>query len=158
MRNLTEAILYPGVGLLESAVSVGRGTDTPFEVVGAPWMDGRAFAAELKQAGLAGVSFEVTRFTPSENRYQGVVCHGIRLSVTNRAVFEPVRTGLAMALALRKLHGKDWDAARLRRMLGDPAVAQAILDGRSLSEVEALFKDDLEAFRAKRAKYLLYPL
>jgi uncharacterized protein YbbC (DUF1343 family) len=86
-----------------------------------------------------------------------VLCHGIRLRVANRSVFEPVRTGLAMALALGKLHGKDWDAVRLRRMLGDPVVAQAILDGRPLSQVEALFKDDLDAFRAKRAKYLLYP-
>ena len=158
LRTVGQTVLYAGVALLEATnVSVGRGTDTPFEVVGAPWLDGRAFAAELKQSGLAGVSFEVTSFTPSENRYKGVPCHGIRLSVTNRAVFEPVRTGLAMALALRKLHGEDWDAARLRRMLGDPAVAQAILDGRSLSQVEALFKDDLDVFRAKRAKYLLYP-
>jgi len=157
LRTVGQTVLYAGVALLEATnVSVGRGTNTPFEVVGAPWIDGRAFAAELEQAGLVGVSFEVTSFTPSENRYQGVLCHGIRLSVSNRALFEPVRTGLAMALALRKLHGKDWDAARLRRMVGDPVVAQAILDGRLLSKVEALFKDDLDAFRAKRAKYLLY--
>ena len=93
-------MLYAGVALLEATnVSVGRGTDTPFEVVGAPWIDGRALVAELQQAGLAGVSFEVTRFTPSENRYQGVLCHGIRLRVVDRSVFEPVRTVLAMALA-----------------------------------------------------------
>jgi uncharacterized protein YbbC (DUF1343 family) len=79
------------------------------------------------------------------------------LRVADRAVFEPVRTGLAIALALRKLYGKDWDGARLRRMVGDPMVAQAILDRRPLVEVEALYKDDLDAFRAKRAKYLLYP-
>ena len=158
LRSVGQTVLYAGVALLEATnVSVGRGTDTPFEVIGAPWIDGRALAAELKQAGLAGVSFEITSFTPLENRYKGALCHGIRLRVANRSVFEPVRTGLAMALALRKLHGKDWDAARLRRMLGDPGVAQAILDGRSLSEVEALFRDDLDAFRAKRAKYLQYP-
>ena len=158
LRTVGQTVLYAGIALLEATnVSVGRGTDMPFEVMGAPWIDGRAFAAELKQAGLAGVSFEATSFTPSENRYKGVLCYGIHVSVANRAVFEPVRTGLAMALALRKLHGKDWDAGRLRRMLGDPAVAQAILDGHSLDDVEALFKDDLDAFRAKRAKYLLYP-
>jgi uncharacterized protein YbbC (DUF1343 family) len=125
-------------------------------VVGAPWIDGRALADELVRAGLAGVSFEATSFTPSENRHKGELCHGIRLHVDDRAVFEPVRTGLAMALALRKLHPKDWDGTRLRRMVGDPAVAQAILDRRPLSEVEALWQDDLDIFRAKRAKYLLY--
>jgi len=158
LRTALQTVLYVGVALLEATnVSVGRGTETPFEVVGAPWIDGRALAAELAQAGLAGVSFEATSFTPSENRYKGVLCQGVRLRVANRAVFEPVRTGLAMALALRKLHGKDWEGARLRRMVGDPVVAQAILDRRPLAEVEALYKDDLDAFRAKRAKYLLYP-
>ena len=158
LRTVGQTVLYAGVALLEATnVSVGRGTDMPFEVVGAPWIDGRALAAELGKAGLDGVSFEATSFTPTENRYQGVLCHGVRLRLENRAVFEPVRTGLAMALALRKLHSKDWDSARLRRMLGDPAVAQAVFDGRPLVEMEALFKDDLEAFRAKRAKYLLYP-
>jgi uncharacterized protein YbbC (DUF1343 family) len=157
LRTVGQTVLYAGVALLEATnVSVGRGTDTPFEVVGAPWIDAGAFARELVQADLAGVSFEPTTFSPSENRYKGTLCHGVRLRVANRAVFEPVRTGLAMALALRKLNGKDWDGARLRRMVGDPAVAQTILDGRSLIEVEALFKDDLDAFRAKRAKYLLY--
>jgi uncharacterized protein YbbC (DUF1343 family) len=157
LRTVVEAVLYPGVALLEATnVSVGRGTDTPFEVIGAPWIDGPALAAELAKAGLAGVSFESTRFTPTANRYSGKLCHGIRLRLENRAVFEPVRTGIAMALALRKLHGKDWDASHLRRMLGDPAVAQAILDGNRLADIEALYKNDLDAFRAKRMKYLLY--
>ena len=157
LRTVEQAVLYPGVGLLEATnVSVGRGTEMPFEVVGAPWIDGPAFAAALAKAGLAGVSFESIDFTPAENRYKGVSCHGVRLRLENRAAFDPVRVGIAMALALRKLHGKDWDAARLRRMLGDPAVAQAILDLRPLPEIEALFKDDLDAFRLKRAKYLLY--
>jgi uncharacterized protein YbbC (DUF1343 family) len=158
LRTVGQAVLYTGVALLEATnVSVGRGTDLPFEVVGAPWIDGRALAAELGKAGLAGVSFESTSFTPTENRYQGVLCHGVRLRLENRAVFDPIRTGLAMALALCKLHGKEWDSTRLRRMLGDPMVAQAVVEGRALSEIEALFRDDLEAFRAKRAKYLLYP-
>jgi len=157
LRTVGQAVLYAGVALLEATnVSVGRGTDMPFEVVGAPWIDGRALAGELAKAGLAGVTFDPTTFTPTENRHKGVPCHGIRLRVENRSIFEPVRTGLAVALALRKLYAQNWDAARLRRMVGDPVVAQAILDGRPLAEVEALSKDDLDAFRAKRAKYLLY--
>jgi uncharacterized protein YbbC (DUF1343 family) len=157
LRTVEQAVLYPGVALLEATnVSVGRGTDMPFEVVGAPWIDGPALAAELAKAGLAGVSFESVDFIPTENRYKGVPCHGVRLRLENRAAFDPVRTGIAAALALRKLHGKDWEAARLRRMLGDPIVTRAIADLRSLPEIEALFKDDLDAFRIKRAKYLLY--
>ncbi len=162
LRTVEEAVLYPGVALLEGTnVSVGRGTETPFEVVGAPWIDGRRLADELAAAGLAGVSFEATRFTPSPtpkvNRFAGILCHGIRLRVSDRAAFEPVRSGMAIAIALRRLFGANWDGQRLHRMVGDPAVAAAILKTRRLSEIEATFKDDLAAFRARRMKYLLYP-
>jgi uncharacterized protein YbbC (DUF1343 family) len=158
LRTVGEAVLYPGVALLEATnVSVGRGTDTPFEVVGAPWIDGRRLAAELAGAELAGVSFEATSFTPEANLYAGTLCQGIRLRVESRATFEPVRTGIAIAIALRKLFRGHWDATRLHKMMGDPAVAAAIIEPRRLSEIEALFKDDLDAFRAKRLKYLLYP-
>jgi uncharacterized protein YbbC (DUF1343 family) len=157
LRTVEQTVLYPGVALVEATnVSVGRGTETPFEVVGAPWIDGAALAAELAGAGLGGVFFEATSFTPVENRYKGTVCHGVRLRIADRTVFDPVRTGIAMAIALRKLYRKDWDAARLRRMIGDPTVAQAILDGRRLPDVEAMYEEDMKAFHAKRAKYLLY--
>jgi uncharacterized protein YbbC (DUF1343 family) len=158
LRTVGQTVLYPGVAILEATnISVGRGTDTPFEVIGAPWIDSRALVAMLAQSGLAGVSFEATSFTPTANPYRGKLCHGIRLHLENRAVFEPVRTGIAIALALRQHHGKDWDASRLRRMLGDPAVAQAILDGSHLADIEVLYQTDLDAFRTKRMKYLLYP-
>jgi len=162
LRTLDEAVLYPGVALLEATnVSVGRGTETPFEVVGAPWIDGRHLADELTAAGLAGVSFEATSFTPSPtpkvNRFAGTLCHGIRLRVGDRAAFEPVRTGMAIAIALRRLFGDNWDGKRLHKMVGDPAIAEAILKLRRLPEIEATFKADLDAFRAKRMKYLLYP-
>jgi uncharacterized protein YbbC (DUF1343 family) len=77
--------------------------------------------------------------------------------IRDRTRFDPVRIGIAMAIALRKLHAASWDDSRLRRMLGDPAVAQAIHDGRKLGDIEALYKEELERFRSKRAKYLLYP-
>jgi uncharacterized protein YbbC (DUF1343 family) len=157
LRTLDEAVLYPGTALLESTnVSVGRGTDMPFEVVGAPWIAGAALAAELDHRGLGGVTFEATTFTPEANPYRGRPCHGVRVRISERARFDPVRTGLAIAIALRKLHGPNWDDSRLRRMLGDPAVAQAIHDGRTLGDIEALYKEELERFRSKRAKYLLY--
>src|SRR5690606_33844771 len=104
MRSLAEATLYPGIGLLETTnVSVGRGTDSPFEVVGAPWIDGARLAAELNAAGLGGVRFVPIEFTPRESKFAGERCGGINIVVTERAAFAPVRTGLALALALRKL-------------------------------------------------------
>ena len=140
-------------------MSVGRGTDLPFEVVGAPWIAGAALAAELGRGGLGGVTFEATTFTPEANPYRGQPRHGVRVRISDRTRFDPVRTGIAMAIALRKLHAASWDDSRLRRMLGDPAVAQAIHDGRGrkLGDIEALYKEELERFRSKRAKYLLYP-
>ncbi len=158
LRSVDEAVLYPGVALLEATnVSVGRGTDTPFEVVGAPWIDGPRLAAELARAQLAGVSFQATTFTPQANPHNGALCQGVRLHVDDRASFEPVRTGIAIAIALRQLYREQWNAARLHRMIGDPVVTAAILKPSRLAEVESLFKDDLDAFRAKRQKYLLYP-
>src|SRR5712691_5059510 len=98
MRSLTEALLYPGIGLLETTnVSVGRGTDTPFEVVGAPWMDGRKLAADLNDRNLAGVRFVPIRFTPRSSVFAGIACSGINVIVVDRNRFSPVRTGLAVA-------------------------------------------------------------
>jgi len=158
LRSVAQAVLYPAVGLLEATnVSVGRGTDTPFEVVGAPWMDGHALAVQLAGAGLAGVTFEAAEFTPLATPYKDTLCHGIHLRVTDRTSFEPVRTGVAIALTLRRLFRAGWNPVRLRGMVGDPAIAAAISDGRRLPEIEALWKRDLDAFRSKRLKYLLYP-
>ncbi len=158
LRTVAATVLYPAVGLLEATnVSVGRGTDSPFEVLGAPWIDGAALAAELTGAGLDGVAFAGTDFTPSANPYRATPCHGVGLRVTDRISFEPVRTGVAIALALRKLYRGPWNATRLHRMLGDPVATAAVLHSRPLPEVEALWQRDLEAFRAKRRKYLLYP-
>lgn len=158
LRKLEQAILYPAVALVEATnVSVGRGTETPFEVVGAPWIDGELLARELSSLKLGGVSFRATTFTPNANPHARKACQGVRVRLVDRAAFEPVRTGIAIALGLRKLFPKRWVAERLHGMIGDPAVTAAILDGKSLAAIEALYKADLEAFAAKRSKYLLYP-
>ena len=158
LRTVSQAVLYPAVGLLESTnISVGRGTDTPFEVIGAPWMNSRALVKELTGAELAGVDIESEDFSPAANPYRGQPCHGIRLRVTDRAAFEPVRTAVILALALRRLYPETWNAARLRGMFGDPAVAAAILENRRPPAIEAVWRSDLETFKEKRLKYLLYP-
>jgi uncharacterized protein YbbC (DUF1343 family) len=158
LRTVDEAVLYPAVALVEATnVSVGRGTDTPFELVGAPWLDGNLLAHELSRLGLAGVAFSATTFTPTASPYARTLCQGVRVRLDSRATFEPVRTGIAIALTLRKHFRRQWDAQRLHGMIGDPAVTAAILDGQPLASIESLFKADLDAFVAKRAKYLLYP-
>jgi uncharacterized protein YbbC (DUF1343 family) len=158
LRSIDEVMLYPGVALLEASnVSVGRGTDTPFEIVGAPWIEGEALATEIGRFALAGVTVAATRFTPTANPFAGKPCQGVALRITDRATFAPVHVGLAIATALRKLYPRTWDTSRLHRMLGDPATAEAIQNGKPLDEIEASLQADLEAFRSKRAKYLLYP-
>ncbi|MEM9585654.1 MAG: DUF1343 domain-containing protein [Planctomycetota bacterium] len=157
MRCLNQATLYPGVGLIETTnVSVGRGTDTPFEVVGAPWIGAREFAAAMNHVGLVGVRFVPVEFVPDSSKHSGEVCGGIQITITNREKLDPVRLGLELAIQLRKLYPNDWDVKLLNRLLGSERVCDAILGGESVAVIESLNRDDLERFGQRRAKYLLY--
>src|SRR5437773_1594684 len=109
MRSLTEATLYPGIGLLEGTnVSVGRGTDIPFEVIGAPWLDVPRLAAYLNERRLPGVRFVPVRFTPKSSVFRHEECGGLNLIVTDRARFQSVRTGIEIAVALHQLFPAEW--------------------------------------------------
>ena len=157
MRSLTEATLYPGVCLLEPTnVSVGRGTDTPFEQVGAPWIDGRKLAEALNRAGLPGVRFIPVRFTPKASLHKDVECGGVNLVITDRARFEPVLTGLEMAAAIRKLFGAAFNSDRFVRLLASQKVFDAFKQGADGRALKQLYENDLDSFRAIRRKYLLY--
>ena len=103
--SLNAAVLYPGVALIEGTnVSVGRGTPGPFELVGAPWIDGPALAAYLERRGIAGVRFEPAVFTPNSDRYAGKRCQGIRIVLLDRAALDAPRLGIELAVALHRLH------------------------------------------------------
>jgi uncharacterized protein YbbC (DUF1343 family)/CubicO group peptidase (beta-lactamase class C family) len=157
MRSLAEAVLYPGIGLLETTnVSVGRGTDTPFEVIGAPWLDGRRLSAELNQAKLAGVCFVPIRFTPASSTHGGTPCGGINIIVTDRARFEPLRTGLEIARQLRMLHPNDWKLPGYDRLLGNTETLKAIEETKSLDEIDAINQGRLQEFLRRRARFLMY--
>lgn len=157
MRSLTQATLYPGIGLLETTnLSVGRGTDTPFEIVGAPWLDGRRLAAELNAAGLPGVRFVPVRFTPRASVHEGLECGGVNIVVTDRNVFEPVRTGLRMALGLRRLHPSDWETEKFNRLLVNASVYREILTKNNLPSVSPEWEKDLPGFLLRRSEFLLY--
>jgi len=158
MRSLTEAILYPGIGLLETTnLSVGRGTDTPFELFGAPWLDGKLLALELNRLGLPGVAFSPIVFTPDSSKFKDVLCHGVSIRIVNREQFEPIRTGLEIALQLRRLYPQEWELDSYDRLLGNASVLEAIRAGYSYPEIMAIYKPALEAFKQRRLLYLLYP-
>lgn len=151
------ARLYPATGLLEATnLSVGRGTDTPFSVVGAPWLDAEKLHRELEKLSPAGVRFEVTRFTPSHSKYAGKTCHGLRFEVVDSSVLRPVRLGMALAVALKATHER-WRPASTKRHLGDAATFTALVEGKPLDAVMASWATELEAFGARRKPHLLYP-
>jgi uncharacterized protein YbbC (DUF1343 family) len=157
MRSLTEATLYPGIGLLETTnVSVGRGTDTPFEVIGAPWMDGRKVAALLNAESLPGIRFVPVRFTPRSSTHKDVACSGINIVITDRALFEPVTTGLEIAAQLLKLYPKDFAAEKFIGLLANQKVYTALRQGADGRALRQIWESDLASFRAIRSKYLFY--
>lgn len=157
MRSLTEATLYPGVCLLEPTnVSVGRGTDTPFELIGAPWIDGRLLADALNKANLPGVRFVPVRFTPKASVHKDAECGGVNIIITDRRSFEPVLMGMEMAVQLRKLFRKDFSADRFNRLLVNQKVYDAFMQGSDARALNQIWESDLDSFRAIRRKYLLY--
>ncbi|QDU08617.1 exo-beta-N-acetylmuramidase NamZ domain-containing protein [Gimesia aquarii] len=157
MRNLNEAVFYPGIGLLETTnLSVGRGTDTPFEWIGAPWLDGMKLARQLNQAGLPGVRFVPVQFTPSSSKYSGELCGGVNFIITDRRVFQSVRTGLEVAHQLRLLFPDQWETKHFNRLLGNQRVFDAVVAGKTVPQIQALYQENLAEFTVRRAKYLLY--
>jgi uncharacterized protein YbbC (DUF1343 family)/CubicO group peptidase (beta-lactamase class C family) len=156
MRNLTEAILYPGIGLLESAVSVGRGTDTPFEVVGAPYIEDTKLADELNQAGLPGVRFVPIRFTPTYSVHKDKLCGGVYLMLTDRNRCNVVDVGLQIAATLYRLYPNNFNPDKMSHLLLHPPTLEAVKANKPLKEIHALWQKDLEDFQQVRAKYLLY--
>ncbi|WP_298868513.1 exo-beta-N-acetylmuramidase NamZ domain-containing protein [uncultured Gimesia sp.] len=157
MRNLNEALLYPGIGLLETTnLSVGRGTDTPFEWIGAPWLDGMKLARQLNQSGLPGVRFVPVRFTPKSSKFTGELCGGVNFIITDRRQFQSVRTGLELAHQLRNLFPNEWETKNLNRLLANQRAFDSIVAGKPVSQIQALYQDDLVDFAIRRAKYLMY--
>ena len=157
MRSLTEATLYPGIGLLETTnVSVGRGTDTPFEVVGAPWIQGDKLADYLNQRAIPGVRFVPLRFTPKASVFKDEQCSGVNIVITDRAAFRPLLTGIEMALALRKLYPNDWNVDKYLRLLVNADTLERIKRGESARDIVASWNASLQEFRRARAEVLLY--
>lgn len=157
MRSLTEATLYPAIGLIEACkISVGRGTDTPFEVFGAPWLDGRTLAIKLNKLNLAGVRFIPIKFTPDASKFKGEECSGVNVILTDRDAFDPLLTGFSIATLIKYQHPKDFDADRVNRLLFGKEVLDAVLAYPEPYDYTRIWKSELEAFKERRAKFLLY--
>ena len=157
LRSVTEAALYPGIGLLETTnVSVGRGTDTPFEQFGAPWMDGPRVAATLNARGIAGVRFTPVTFTPSSSVFRGEACSGARITLVNRDALNAVALGFHVATALRDLHPKEWKADRFSRLLVNAAALARFTRGETAGEITGAWAAGAMEFETIRARYLLY--
>lgn len=157
MRSLTEATLYPGIGLLETTnVSVGRGTDTPFEVLGAPWLDGQKLALFLNQKNLGGVRFVPIKFKPNASVFKDQDCGGINIIITDREKLKSVRVGLEIATALRTLFPNDWKVDSYNRLWVNGEVFEMVRRGSSAEEIEKAYTEKLNTFKNRRALYLLY--
>lgn len=157
LRSVTEATLYTGVAVIEGTnVSVGRGTDTPFELVGAPWMKSRALAAYLNARGIAGVRFVPVTFTPTSAIYSGQKCEGVNIVLTERNALDGPELGIELASALRKLYPADYNLERIMELLVNQAAYDGLVAGKDPRRIAQDWQEELEKFEAVRKKYLIY--
>ena len=157
LRSLNEATLYPGIGMIEATnISVGRGTDTPFELVGAPWIDPAALAGYLNAREIDGVRFVPLRFTPTSSEYAGQICGGVNLVVTERNALDAPEMGVEIVAALLKLYPDQYKIAGLDTLMLNKASLDALASGADPRRIAEDWQDADEKFIALRAKYLLY--
>lgn len=157
MRTLNQALLYPGIGCIEfTNVSVGRGTDTPFERVGAPWMDARRVIARLESYGLEGVRFIPEKFTPTTSKFEGEECQGFQILITDRQKLNPVQVGLAIAHALQQEQSDTWQSSQLIKLIGSQSLVESLLNEKDFTDVVMQSDASVEVFRLRRKEFLLY--
>jgi uncharacterized protein YbbC (DUF1343 family)/CubicO group peptidase (beta-lactamase class C family) len=158
LRSLTAEIPYPGLEILQAGgVSVGRGTDTPFELFGAPWIQGMQLADELNRKFVPGVRFVATQFTPASGLYSGELCQGISLVITDRASVNSMLMGLVIAAALDKLYPEHFSLDKMIELVGNADTIAKLKSGEDPYRIVWDWQDDLDKFRTMRAKYLIYP-
>lgn len=158
LRTLTQAALYPGVALVEGAnVSVGRGTETPFELVGAPWIDGSGLADYLNARAIPGVAFAAAEFRPDAGPYAGRRLEGVRITLPDRNALDAPALGVEIAAALHRLHPQAFELDQTLPLVGAGWVLRAIRDGEDPKAIARRWEQELAGFRVLRAKYLLYP-
>ena len=157
LRTLKGAVLYPGIEILQNAgVSVGRGTEAPFEEFGAPWIDGQAVAAALDSRHLAGVTFKNQPFIPVGGLYSGQRCGGVGMRITDRQAVRAMRVGLEIAAILKKFYPDRFDPEKLLLLVGNAETIRQLQAGLAADQIVASWSPDLANFEAARRKYFLY--
>jgi len=157
LRSVTEATLYPGVALVEGTnLSVGRGTDTPFELVGAPWIKGRDLARYLNERSISGVRFVPVTFTPTASTYAGQKCEGVNIILLGRNNLDAPEMGIELASAIRKLYPQDYKIDRMMEILVNQSVFDGIVQGRDPRRLAQDWQESLDNFQKLRQRYLLY--
>jgi uncharacterized protein YbbC (DUF1343 family) len=157
LRTVAETLPYPGIEILQAGgVSVGRGSETPFEILGAPWIHAEQLLAELNARKIPGVAYSAAKFTPVSDLYQGEVCEGVALKVMDAAAFDSVRNGMEIAEVLAKLYPEKFSLAKMITLVGNAETITALEKSMGTSEIEASWAPGLAAFREMRAKYLIY--
>ncbi len=158
MRSLNAALLYPGIAMLESSknYSVGRGTDAPFEQIGAEFIQGRELAALLNARKIPGVRVYPTRFTPNDSNLKGKTIEGIRFVITDREGFDSVRLGIEVAVALQRLYPGQMSYPLNGKLIGSQALIKDFAAGADPRAVQARLEEELGPFLARRANFLLY--
>lgn len=157
LPSVGAATLYPGVAMAEwSNVSVGRGTDSPFEVVGAPWVQGEHLAAYLNRRKIPGMRFEAAQFTPKSSVYRGESCGGVRIVVTDRSRIEAGRLGAELMSALLKLYPGKYDLGRTAGLVGNRTAVEALARGEDPEVIARGWQKELKKFVKMREKHLLY--
>ena len=157
LRSLTEAYLYPGIEILQAGgVSVGRGTDTPFEILGAPWIDGAKLATALARRKISGVEFSATQFTPTQDLYAGQLCHGVKIRIAPKGELQSMRMGLEIEDVLDRMYPQNFHVDKTITLIGNQATVDALDRGESPAKIIKSWTPAIEQFQATRAKYLLY--
>jgi uncharacterized protein YbbC (DUF1343 family)/CubicO group peptidase (beta-lactamase class C family) len=157
IHNLEQAMLYPAVGLLEGAnVSVGLGTDMPFQLVGSPYFIAQELASYLNAREIGGVRFVPITFTPASGTYARRECYGVNILVTNREQLDAPELGLELAAALHQLYPLGFDLGRMNQLLANRAAFAALQAGEDPHRIAGDWRDQLDRFQDVRAKYLLY--
>jgi uncharacterized protein YbbC (DUF1343 family)/CubicO group peptidase (beta-lactamase class C family) len=157
LRSLTEATLYPGVALVEGTnVSVGRGTDTPFELLGAPWINSRELSSYLNGREISGVRFVPVNFTPTAGTHNGEKCQGVNIVLVDRNALDSPELGIELASALHHLYPQQFHMERMIELLLNQSVYDAIAQGEDPRRIAQVWQDALEKFQQLRQKYLIY--
>jgi uncharacterized protein YbbC (DUF1343 family) len=158
IRSLTEALLYPGVAMLEYAknYSVGRGTDSPFEVIGADFLRGREFSSYLNRRLIPGVRVYPARLRPASSPFAGTPIEGVRFLITDREALDAGRLGVEIASALQTLYPGRISLEANSRLIGSEALVRAIRAGEDPRTIQHTLEENLKGFLSLREKYLLY--